>query len=73
MQTIYFRSWTAPYLLLVRILLILILFTAMAQFASFGLIQAHVISAYGAQPEDISFALQITYAGRCVYCSIGVA
>jgi DHA2 family multidrug resistance protein len=39
------------------------LFAAISQFASFGLIQAHVISFYGAQPEDISFALQITYSG----------
>ena len=41
----------------------MILFAAIAQFASFGLIQAHVLSFYGAQPEDISFALQIAYVG----------
>lgn len=63
MQTTYFHDWIGAHLSLVRILLILILFSAMAQFASFGLIQAHVIAAYGAQPEDISFALQIAYAG----------
>lgn len=43
--------------------MIFILFAAMAPFASFALTQQHVISFYGAQPEDISFALQIAYAG----------
>jgi len=62
-QTIYFNNLAGRHLGLVRITLILILFAAMAQFASFGLIQAHVVSFYGAQPEDISFALQIAYAG----------
>jgi len=62
-QTVYFNNRISQYPGLARISLVLILFAAIAQFASFGLIQAHVISFYGAQPEDISFALQITYAG----------
>ena len=62
-QTIYFSDRISRHLGFVRVLLILILFAAVAQFASFGLIQAHVVSFYGAQPEDISFALQISYAG----------
>ncbi|MCD8556030.1 MAG: MFS transporter [Bacteroides graminisolvens] len=60
---IYFNNWISHRVGLTRIGLVLILFAAMAQFASFGIIQAHVVSFYGAQPEDISFAFQITYAG----------
>ena len=62
-QTIYFNNRISQHLGFVRVSLILILFAAIAQFPSFGLIQTHVISFYGAQPEDISFALQIAYAG----------
>ena len=62
-QTIYFNDWIGRHLGAVRILLILVLFAGIAQFASFGLIQAHVVSFYGAQPEDVSFAFQITYVG----------
>lgn len=62
-QSIYINNRAGRYMGVVRILLILILFAAVAQFASFGIIQAHVISFYGAQPEDISFALQIAYVG----------
>src|ERR1044072_3035293 len=62
-QTIYFNDRISRHPGLARVSLVLILFAAIAQFASFGLIQAHVVSFYGAQPEDISFALQIAYAG----------
>lgn len=62
-QTIYLNNVASRHSGVSRIALILILFAAMAQFASFALIQAHVVSFYGAQPEDISFALQIAYAG----------
>ena len=62
-QTIYFNDLASRHIGLVRFTLVLILFAAIAQFPAFALIQAHVISYYGAQPEDISFALQIAYAG----------
>jgi DHA2 family multidrug resistance protein len=63
LATIYFNDRISRHPGLVRSLLIIILFAAISQFASFALIQAHVLSYYGAQPEDISFALQIAYAG----------
>ncbi len=62
-QTIDFNSWFYSRFWIGRVLLMIILFAAVAQFASFALIQPHVISFYGAQPEDISFGLQIAYAG----------
>ncbi len=62
-QTIYFNNRISRHLGFARVSLILILFAAIAQYPSFGLIQAHVVSFYGAQPEDVSFALQIAYAG----------
>ena len=62
-QAVYFNNWFSRRLGVTRFLLMLILFAAVVQFASFGFIQAHVISFYGAQPEDITFAFQIAYAG----------
>jgi DHA2 family multidrug resistance protein len=62
-QSIYFNNYISRQPGFVRGLLVLILFAAVAQFASFGIIQGHVISFYGAQPEDISFAFQVTYVG----------
>ncbi len=62
-QTIYFNNRIGAQPGLVRILLLLVLFAAIAQFASFGIIQAHVISFYGAQPEDVTFAFQVAYVG----------
>ncbi|MDF2187902.1 MFS transporter [Paraflavitalea sp. CAU 1676] len=63
MQSIYFYDRWGRHMGLVRGILLLILFAAIAQFASFGIIQAHVVSFYGAQPEDISFAFQAAYVG----------
>jgi DHA2 family multidrug resistance protein len=63
LPTIYFSDRVSRHMGFVRVSLIVIVFAAIAQFASFALIQAHVIPFYGAQSEDISFALQIAYAG----------
>lgn len=62
-QAMYFNERVRRHTGLIRLSLVLVLFAGIAQFASFGLIQAHVVSFYGAQPEDIAFAFQITYAG----------
>lgn len=45
------------------ILLVFMLLISLSQFASFSLIQNHVIGYYGAQPEDVSLALLAMYAG----------
>lgn len=62
----YFKECISGRKTLIIVLLLFILLTSMAQFASFGLIQSFVIAAFGAQPEDVSIALQITYVGILV-------
>lgn len=62
-KTVYFNDWIGHHKNTIRCCQVFILFAAVAQFASFGIIQAHVTSFYGAQSEDVAFALQITYAG----------
>ena len=44
-------------------LLVFMLVISLSQFASFSLIQNHVVGYYGAQPEDVSMALLAMYAG----------
>lgn len=59
----YFKAWISGQRIWVLLPLLFILFTGMAQFASFALIQIHVISYYGVQSEDVSLAFQMTYVG----------
>src|SRR5690606_9659605 len=59
----YFKAWISGKNIGVLMLLLFILFTGMAQFASFALIQFHVMSYFGAQSEDVSLAFQMTYVG----------
>ena len=47
-------------------LLFLIMLSGIVQFAAFAMSQQYVISSMGAQPEDITFALQMTYVGILV-------
>ncbi|NOW95941.1 MFS transporter [Mucilaginibacter sp. SG564] len=60
---VYFKDWIANWGLGIRILLFLILLSAIMQFGSFTLSQNYIMAYLGAQPEDISFAIQITYVG----------
>ncbi|GGH59996.1 DHA2 family multidrug resistance protein [Filimonas zeae] len=59
----YFQSWLEGWEWGIRIALFLILLSALFQFGMFALTQNYMISYLGAQPEDISFALLLTYAG----------
>ena len=59
----FFKDWTLTRLNLLRGLLVFVMFAAIAQFASFALIQGHVAAYYGAQPEDVSFVWLIAYVG----------
>ncbi len=47
-------------------LLFLIMLSGIVQFAAFAMSQQYVISSMGAQPEEITFALQMTYVGILV-------
>lgn len=59
----YFKSWISRFEWGIRVGLFLVLLSALMQFGMFALSQNYMISYLGAQPEDISFALLITYAG----------
>lgn len=59
----YFKAWITEWDWGVRIALFLILLSALVQFGMFALTQNYVIAALGVQPEDISYALMLTYAG----------
>jgi DHA2 family multidrug resistance protein len=62
-KPVYFKSWIADWQWGVRIALFLILLCSLMQFGMFSLTQNYMIAYLGAQPEDISFALLLTYAG----------
>lgn len=59
----YFKSWIVDWDWGIRIGLWVILLSALVQFGLFALTQNYIVSMFGAQPEDISFALQMTYVG----------
>lgn len=61
--TVYFKRWIAGWEWGIRIGLFLILLSALVQFGLFALTQNYMVAMFGAQPEDISFALQLSYAG----------
>jgi DHA2 family multidrug resistance protein len=62
-KPVYFKSWINDWAWGVRIALFLILVCSLMQFGMFSLTQNYMIAYLGAQPEDISFALLLTYAG----------
>jgi len=63
---VYFKPWLAEWNLGGIIVLFIILLSGVVQFAALGLSQTYVISYLGAQPEDITFAIQLTYIGIIV-------
>lgn len=62
----YFKSWIAASPLLMRISLFIILMSSLVQFGIFALTSNYALSLAGAQPEDMSFALLVTYVGILV-------
>jgi len=62
-KPVYFKNWITDWAWGVRIALFLILLCSLMQFGMFSLTQNYMIAYLGAQPEDISFALLLTYAG----------
>lgn len=59
----YFRAWILQWPWAIRAALLIILISGVVQFVVFAMTQNYVVSYFGAQQEDISFALQITYCG----------
>ncbi|MBD1362602.1 MFS transporter [Mucilaginibacter sp. ZT4R22] len=62
-KPVYFKDWINGWQWGVRIALFLILLGSLMQFGMFSLTQNYMIAYLGAQPEDISFALLLCYAG----------
>lgn len=62
----YFKPWLASWNLGGIIVLFIILLSGVVQFAALGFSQNYVIAYLGAQPEDIIFAIQLTYIGIIV-------
>lgn len=60
-KNVYFREWIHKWTWGMRTALFLILLFAILQFSLFSLTQNYVVSYFGAQPEDITFSIQVTY------------
>ncbi|HEY4112213.1 MFS transporter [Puia sp.] len=59
---VYFKSWAGEWEWVVRALLLFLLVTALTQFALFGLVSNYMLGFLAAQPEDVSFSSNLTYA-----------
>lgn len=59
----YFKPWITQWNWGVRIILFIILLSSLIQFGTFALTQNYVVSQLGAQPEEVTFAIYITYVG----------
>ncbi|WP_374950122.1 hypothetical protein [Mucilaginibacter sp.] len=62
-QPTYLRPWLTGWSWGTRIALFIVLLSAIVQFVAFALSQNYVIAYLGAQPEDVSFSIQICYTG----------
>lgn len=60
-RNIYFKEWIHNWNWGMRTALFLILMFTIVQFSLFSLTQNYVISYFGAQPEDVTFSIQVTY------------
>jgi DHA2 family multidrug resistance protein len=62
-QPAHLKPWLSSWSWGTRIALFTVLLSGIIQFVTFALSQNYVISYLGAQPEDITFSIQICYAG----------
>lgn len=60
-KNIYFKEWIHNWNWGMRTALFLILLFTIVQFSLFSLTQNYVVSYFGAQPEDVTFSIQVTY------------
>jgi DHA2 family multidrug resistance protein len=59
----YLKPWLSNWNWGIKITLFFILLSAVMQFVTFALSQTYVVSYLGAQPEDVTFSIQICYVG----------
>lgn len=66
----FVRPWLNTKPIGLQFILFSILLSAIVQFAAFAMSQNFVLSAFGAQPEDITLSLQLSYIGILVMLPI---
>lgn len=66
----FLKSGALQYKRVTFLLLVFILFISLAQFASFGVIQNHLVSYYGVETEDISMSVMVMYAGILTFLPV---
>src|ERR1043165_1438680 len=66
----FLKNGALQYKRITFLLLVFILFISLAQFASFGVIQNHLVSYYGVEPEDISMSVMVMYAGILTFLPV---
>jgi DHA2 family multidrug resistance protein len=71
-KNIYFREWIHNWTWGARVALFLILLFSIVQFSLFSLTQSYVVSYFGAQPEDVTFSIQVTYVSLLFFLPIQV-
>lgn len=59
---VYFKRWAAEWEWVTRGLLLFLLLSGITQFTLFGLVSNYMLGFFAAQPEDVSFSTNITYA-----------
>jgi len=62
-KPVYFKNWITGWDWGIRIALLMLLLSGLVQLGMFVLTQGYLVSYLGAQPEDIQFAVMVTYAG----------
>lgn len=66
----FIRSGVLRFRWFTFLLLALILVNSLVQFSSFSLIQNHLVSYYGVEPEDISMSIMVMYAGILTFLPV---
>jgi len=71
-KNIYFKDWIHNWDWGMRAALFLILMFSILQFSLFSLTQNYVVSYFGAQPEDVTFSIQVTYISLLFFLPIQI-
>ncbi|SEJ59875.1 MFS transporter, DHA2 family, multidrug resistance protein [Dyadobacter sp. SG02] len=66
----YFQRWVVRQRPLLYLILVAMLLVGLSPFGLYALNQAYVLGAFGAQPEDVTFSMQITYVGIIAFLPI---